>query len=150
LDEQTGAEWMLGHIVAVVRSATAAVAVQVGDLELARSDLEAGYPMAATTDDLPILANLGVSVAALAAELGQYETATLMLGAAARLRGGDDFTDPLIARTLQLVRAHWPQGEVAAYQQATELSVADCTALLDPTTLRLPVGAGSSAEAWPQ
>ena len=146
LDEQTGAEWMLGHIIAVVRSATAAVAVQVGDLELARSDVEAGYPMAATTDDLPILANLGVSVAALAAELGQYRTAARILGAAARLRGGDDFTDPLITRTLSLVREHWPDGEAAAYQVAKALSATDCIALLDPATLRRPVGAVATVD----
>jgi predicted ATPase/DNA-binding SARP family transcriptional activator len=146
LDAQTGAEWMLGHITAVVRSATAAVALQVGDLELARSDLEAGYQSAADTEDLPILASMGVSVAALAAELGQYRQATRILGAAARLRGGNDFTDPLIARTLQLVRAHWPEDEAAAYQQAKALPVADCIALLDPVALRLPVGAWSGAD----
>ena len=141
LPTQTGMEWMRGHIVAVVLSATAAVALSTGDLELARTDVEAAYPLAAATDDLPILAQLGVSVAALAAELGHYREAVLILGAAARLRGGDDFTDPLIAATLALVRRHWPDAEAAAYAGAKALSIADCTALLDPRLLRDPVGA---------
>ena len=141
LAAQTGAEWMLGHGVAIVLASTAAVALQVGDLELARSDVEQAFRAAASADDLPILANLGVSVAALATELGQYRTAARILGAAARLRGGDDFTDPLITRTLRLVREHWPDGEAAAYQQAKALSVAECTALLDPAALREPVAA---------
>lgn len=145
LDEQPGTEWMRAHLVAVVRAATASVALLLGDLELARTDLEAGYAMAAATDDMPILAAFGVSVGALAAELGQFERATRILGAAARLRGGDDFTDPLIGRTLERVREHWPSGEAAAYREAKSLPVPECIALLDPATLDLPVGAGSAA-----
>ena len=149
LDGQTGTEWMRGHIVAVVRSATAAVAVLMGDLDLARADLEIGYRPAAATEDLPILAGFGVSVAALAAELGRYDRAARILGAAARLRGGDDFTDPLIARTLRTVRQHRPDGEETAYRAARALLVADCTALLDPATLRLPAGEIATATATP-
>ena len=139
LAAQTGTEWMHAHGVTVVLSATAAVAVLVGDLEQARIDVETAYPLGAAIDDMPILAVLGVTVAALAAALGRYDSAMRILGAAARLRGGDDFTDPLIEGTLQVARQHSPDGGLAAYEEAKAMAAAECIARLDPTLLRQPV-----------
>ena len=51
------------------------------------------------------MAAVGISVAWLAAALDKPEDAAAILGAAARLRGGEDRSDPLIADLIGRLRA---------------------------------------------
>ena len=90
-------DFLHGHAMAVVGSITALVAIRSGDLGLAMADLRGIYPVAVGTADMPVIAAVGVSVACLAAALDRGGDAAVILGAAARLRGSDDASEPIIA-----------------------------------------------------
>ncbi len=87
-----------GHLEAGVRASAVLIAVDGGDLDTARAHLAVAYPAAVATEDLPIAALVGVAVAAFASRAGDATAAAEVLGAAARLRGAEDRTDPDIAR----------------------------------------------------
>ncbi|MDO8185531.1 BTAD domain-containing putative transcriptional regulator [Conexibacter sp. JD483] len=87
-----------GHLEAGVRASAILIAVDDGDLETARDHLAVAYPAAVGTEDLPIAALVGVAAAAYASRAGDAAAAAEILGAAARLRGAEDRTDPDIAR----------------------------------------------------
>jgi hypothetical protein len=63
------------------------------------------YPLAVITGDMPIVAAVGVSVSALALALGRPVDAATVLGAAARLRGTEDRSEPQIAELTRNLRA---------------------------------------------
>lgn len=90
------------HLEAGVRASAVLIAVDDGDLDTAREHLDVAYPAAVATEDLPIAALVGVAAAAFASRAGDATAAAEILGAAARLRGAEDRTDPDIAR----LRAH--------------------------------------------
>jgi predicted ATPase/DNA-binding SARP family transcriptional activator len=87
-----------GHIEAAVRASAVLLTVEDGDLDAARQHLEIAYPAAVATADQPIVALVGVAFAAFASRAGDATAAAEILGAAARLRGAEDRTDPAIAR----------------------------------------------------
>jgi predicted ATPase len=87
-----------GHIEAAVRASAVLIAVLDGDLDAARRHLQVAYPAALATEDLPIAALVGVALAALATAVGDGTGAAEILGAAARLRGAEDRTQPDVAR----------------------------------------------------
>ena len=89
-------DFLHGHAMAVVGSTTAQVAIRSGDLGLAMADLRGIYPVAVGTMDMPVVAAVGVSVAGLAEALDRAATAAVILGAAAKLRGSDDASEPVI------------------------------------------------------
>lgn len=133
--ERGDSPWMRGHLAALTLGATAKVALQVGDLEQAIADVVMAYPVARESVDMPIVATVGVSVAGVAMRCGQTSRSAVMLGASARLRGGDDLTDP---------STHWLVGELrealgpafdAAYAAGKALSVEACLDALDPRSL---------------
>ncbi|MGX6449015.1 ATP-binding protein, partial [Patulibacter sp. S7RM1-6] len=93
-----------GHIQAAVRSSAVLIAVDEGDLDAAREHLRVAYPAALETEDQPIIARVGVAVAAVASGLGDAAAAAEILGAAARLRGAEDRTHPDIARLAARLR----------------------------------------------
>lgn len=86
------------HIEAGVRAAAVLIAVDDDDLDAAREHLRIAYPAAVQTGDQPVAALVGVGLAALASHVGETTAAAEILGAAARLRGAEDRTDPAIAR----------------------------------------------------
>ena len=86
------------HIQSAVRASAALIAVEDDDLETAREHLALAYPAAIETQDQPIVALVGVALAAYASRVGDAAAAAEILGAAARLRGAEDRTDPTIVR----------------------------------------------------
>ena len=61
--------------------------------------------MKTSAGDMPIIAAVGVSVGWLASALGRTADAASILGAAARLRGSEDHTEPHIAELTRDLRA---------------------------------------------
>jgi predicted ATPase/DNA-binding SARP family transcriptional activator len=84
------------HIQSAVRACAALIAVHDDDPAAARKHLELAYPAAIETEDQPIVALVGVALAAYASHVGDPAAAAEILGAAARLRGAEDRTDPAI------------------------------------------------------
>jgi len=127
--------FMHGHMAALVGTMAAMVAITSGDLSLAISDLTTAYPLAVGTQDLPIVSNTGVAVAALGDALGQPAVAAEILGAAARLRGSDDQFDPPIAKLTAALVDTLGGGFDERYARGTALNRAEAIARLDPALL---------------
>lgn len=85
-----------GHEQALLASARAAVSIAEADATGAGKALEQAYAAALGSRDMPILAAVGVTTAALADLRGRHRDVAELLGAAARLRGAHDRTDPQI------------------------------------------------------
>ena len=87
----------------------AAIGVQIAiadeDLPAAREQAARSYRAAVGAKDMPLLAQASGALAELALALGQPERAAEMLGATTVVRGGDDPTDPTLARLAPLLRA---------------------------------------------
>jgi hypothetical protein len=127
---------------AVVCGSTAIVAVHIGEIDEAVADLRVGFPMALTTQDMPVIATVGVAVAWVAAGQGAPAVASRALGAAARLRGSDDPFDPMVARLTERLRADVGAGYDAAYAEGKALDREDAIAAIDPDRVLIvdPVG----------
>ena len=93
------------HATAVGNAALAALEVATGDRAAAAWHARLGYEQAVRTNDLPILATVGVSVATVALGDGDPLAAAELLGAAARLRGADDAASPFVRRVADEGRA---------------------------------------------
>lgn len=96
---------------------------------------------------MPLLATVTVTVAGLAALHGRYRDVAVLLGAAARLRGAHDRTDPQV-RTLSshgraaLGAEHFAQ----AYESGRQLEMPAALTRADPARLRrAPLPATDSA-----
>lgn len=120
------------HALAVVTGITAIIAVHAGDAELAVEDVRAGFPIANATQDMPVIAAVGVAVAWVAAARGRAITAARALGAAARLRGSDDPADPMVSRLARRLSAELGADYEPAYQAGRSLSRPEALAALDP------------------
>ena len=81
--------------------------VELGDLDAALKSATAGYSAAVATKDMPILAGNGTATARLALAYDRCEDAAELLGAAARVRGIEDPTDPTIAELFATLPAGW-------------------------------------------
>jgi hypothetical protein len=123
------------HAAAVVGATTAIVALRVGDLDLATRDLTANYPLAMATTDMPILAAVGVSVGWLALALGRPADAATILGAAARLRGSKDSSEPLIAELTTNLRIALGDDFDEMFGRGAALDRPTAIARLDPLLL---------------
>ncbi|MEV7971489.1 AfsR/SARP family transcriptional regulator, partial [Sphaerisporangium sp. NPDC088356] len=110
------------HARTLVGSARAALRLALGDLPGTEQALREAYAAALATRELPVLAPVTVHTAALAATHGrQYESAVL-LGAAARLRGAHDHTDPQVRELTRRGQAALGGEEfAAAYAKGWEL-----------------------------
>jgi predicted ATPase/DNA-binding SARP family transcriptional activator len=125
-----------GHIVAGVRASAALIAVAADDPDTAREHLQLAYPAALGTGDGPIAALAGVAVAAFASLVGEASAAAEALGAAARLRGAADGTDPEIARlTAHLRAALGDEAYEAAFRSGRWRDRDAALRLLDPARL---------------
>jgi hypothetical protein len=85
---------------------------------------------------MPILAGNGTATARLALAYDRCEDAAELLGAAARVRGTEDPTDPTIAELFAALPARLGE-EVfaAAYDRGWSLSKEDAAKRLDPASL---------------
>lgn len=123
------------HAAAVVGATTAVIAVKVGEVELAISDLTQNYPLALSTGDMPIIAALGVSVGWLAFALGRPVDAAIILGAAAGLRGSEDRTEPTIAELTRNLRECLGQQYDELFDRGKVFDRASAIARIDPALL---------------
>jgi hypothetical protein len=124
------------HWSAGVAASALMIAVEDGDLPLARERAATAYEEATASKDMPLVAMVGGSLASLAHALGHSERAAEMLGACAVVRGGEDATD-LTATMLspRLRDALGPEGYARAYERGKTISRAEALTLLDPATL---------------
>ena len=130
------------HGRALMLTALAALALAAGDQDAAHEHLVAGYGAAVESHDVPILAGVGVTVAAALAQAGRPRDAAEMLGAAARLRGAEDATSTDVAALSAALRGELGEdGFAEAYARGRGLSHDAAVARLDParSASRTPV-----------
>jgi hypothetical protein len=124
------------HGLALTSSMLVVLDLELGQVDAAAKSAAIGYHAALATKDLPILAALGVTVARLASDLGHHEEAAERLGAAARVRGIEDPTDPTVARlTHELTESLGATGFAAAYDKGWSLDKEQASSRLDPASL---------------
>jgi tetratricopeptide (TPR) repeat protein len=103
-----------GHARAMALAGSALVAIESGELDDAQRLLREAYPVAVQTQDMPIVALVGVPIAGLAHAWGRHAESAEMLGAAARLRGAEDRTHPMIVRLTAALRQELGEAAFAA------------------------------------
>jgi predicted ATPase/DNA-binding SARP family transcriptional activator len=136
------------HVRTLVACTRSAVLMTKGDVNSARRELTAAHAAAQAVRDLPILSVVAVHSAALAAAAGRHEQAAVLLGAAARLRGAHDRTDPRIRELSSLGQvALGPDGYAAAYRQGWEFTRRQAMTEADPANLRTGAGPFESTDA---
>ena len=118
-----------GHGRALIEALAAIVEADLGDLEAADRSVATGFVSARATSDMPIVAAVGVGAAAVAAARGEHDEAEELLGAAAAIRGADEFTNPVVARLHDEARS-------AAYARGRALSREDALARLEAAASR--------------
>ncbi|MEV0385765.1 BTAD domain-containing putative transcriptional regulator [Nonomuraea sp. NPDC050643] len=124
-----------GHARTLVGNARAALCLALGDLPGAAKALEEAYAAALATRELPILSLVVVNVAALADTRGRRHESAVLLGAAARLRGAHDHTDPQVrALTRRGQAALGGEGFAAAYAKGWELDAETAVTAADPAS----------------
>jgi len=134
-DRRTGTGPLAGHVVSICLGTAATVAAVLGDAGQAGEDLAVAYPAALGTHDMPILADVGVAVAALALARSAPVEAARALGAAARVRGAEDPTNPAVARLASLLRERLGEAFPAAYDAGWTLDPGAAADRLDPARL---------------
>lgn len=124
-----------GHGLAVVLSSAAKIDLDCGDVAAARERLDEAYEHALRSRDMPIVATVGVTVALAANHLGQPANSAEILGAAAQLRGADDWTQVDIA-ALDVSLGGLTNGTYAAdYRRGRELDREQALARVKPSVL---------------
>jgi predicted ATPase/DNA-binding SARP family transcriptional activator len=125
-----------GHVAAIVLAFASKMSLDDGDLETAEQQLTDAYRYASGTKDMPILAIVGVARALYLVKTDRFTDAAKALGAAARLRGSDDPTQPAIASLSTTLRAELGAAAFdAAFASGRELDLAAARAFLDPAGL---------------
>src|SRR5262249_36783649 len=122
------------HGWALIQSLSAILAAEAGELEDAERYIATGLPLALATTDMPVVSSVAGAAAHLPAAPGKAEEAAELLGAAAAIRGADDFTSPEVAAIRDEARS-------AAYDRGRALSREEALALLEASASRAaPVG----------
>ncbi|MFI9006112.1 BTAD domain-containing putative transcriptional regulator [Actinosynnema sp. NPDC053489] len=135
------------HGRALVSAVRAELRLELGDEHGARAALERAHAAAVGSGDLPVVASVAVGVAGLAARLGRFPDVAAVLGAAARLRGADDRTDPAVRALGGRARAALGDERFAeAYEAGRRLGVPAALARTDPTRLRGTGAAGDRVD----
>jgi predicted ATPase len=125
------------HGQALVSAVRAALCVKRGDAAGAEVALARAYAAAVQSRDMPILSMVTVTAAGLGELYGRHEDVALMLGAAARLRGAHDRSDPQIRAMLERSRAALGEAVFAeAYQTGWQWEAKTASARVDPARLR--------------
>ncbi|HEX6340979.1 BTAD domain-containing putative transcriptional regulator [Umezawaea sp.] len=131
------------HTRTVVSGARAALRAARGDLEGADEALREACAAARATRELPVLAQVAVTAAALAGTRGRWHGSAVLLGAAARLRGAHDHTDPRVVDLTGRGRAELGgDGFAAAYAEGWELDAREAVAAVDPASGEVRSGSG--------
>ncbi|MEO6087951.1 MAG: BTAD domain-containing putative transcriptional regulator [Umezawaea sp.] len=126
------------HSPAIVSSVRASLCVRQGDVEGAEAALARAYRAALRSRDLPIMALVAVNGAELAGLRGRHRDVALLLGAAARLRGTHDLSDPRIQELAVNGRAALGEDVfAAAYQYGWQLDGKTASRQVDPARLEL-------------
>lgn len=111
----------------------ASLCLELGDPAGAARALTTAYAAALATRDVPILAVVAVTTAALAEACGRPHESAVLLGAAARLRGAHDPTDPQVRELSARGRAALgEEAFAAAYGTGRRLDRRAATAEVDP------------------
>jgi predicted ATPase/DNA-binding SARP family transcriptional activator len=122
-----------GHIQAIFIAALAAYDICRGRVESGGRLLVQAYSVAVPTRDMPIVAHVGVALAAFAQALGDHSAAAEVLGASAALRGSGDQSDVEISRVTESLRSVLGADFDAAYSRGRALTRDAALARLDPT-----------------
>ncbi|WP_239132599.1 AfsR/SARP family transcriptional regulator [Paractinoplanes durhamensis] len=132
------------HGVALLNAVRASLCIETGDGPGAEVALATAYAAGLDTRDMPILAVVSVTAAGLAAFYERYHEAAVILGAAARLRGAHDRTDPETRRLIERISGTLGEGAfAAAYEIGWKLDGKTARTQVDPARLRreaLPAG----------
>ncbi|TCB97300.1 AfsR/SARP family transcriptional regulator [Micromonospora zingiberis] len=121
---------------ALVGTTRAALCLALGDLPGADTAVREAYAAALATRELPALSPVTVNTAALAATRGRQHESAMLLGAAARLRGTHDHTDPQVRELTQRGKAALgPDEFAAAYAKGWQLDPQAATIAADPARL---------------
>ncbi|WP_169792439.1 AfsR/SARP family transcriptional regulator [Actinoplanes rectilineatus] len=124
------------HGTAIVASIRATIALRRGDPATAERELATAYQAGLETGDMPILAMVAVTAAALAVAVGRPREAAGLLGAAARLRGADDPTDMQVSAVSADARAVLGEEAFrAAYDVGRALDTSSAQDQVDPARL---------------
>ena len=95
---------------------SAKISIADHDFAIAHNELAKTLDYAINTKNMPITAKIDMEIATLATAEGKYLDAAEQLGAAARLRGADDASEPDMARVTATLRAELgADGFAAAY-----------------------------------
>ncbi|MFG1603733.1 BTAD domain-containing putative transcriptional regulator [Actinoplanes sp. NPDC049265] len=128
------------HGRALIGAVKAWLCVRRGDGPGAEAALTAAYAAGIESRDMPMLSMVTVAAAALAGFYGLHREAAQLLGAAARLRGAHDRSDPQVIELSAGSRAALGEAAFeAAYSQGWELDGKAATTQVDPARLR-PLG----------
>lgn len=118
------------HTRTLVSNARATWCLATGDVPGSEAWLSAAHEAALSTRELPTVSLVTVTSAARAESLGQHHEAVVLLGAAARLRGTHDRTDPQILELTRRGREVLGEKEFsAAYADGWELSAEEACRL---------------------
>ncbi|RJQ81194.1 AfsR/SARP family transcriptional regulator [Pseudonocardiaceae bacterium YIM PH 21723] len=118
---------------ALIGAVRGALCLELGDGPGAAEALGRACAAAVTAGDMPIAATVAVPVAGLAALRGRHRDAAVLLGAAARLRGAHDHTDPQVRALSDRGRAALGDEPFAeAYEFGWYLDVPAALARVDP------------------
>jgi ATP/maltotriose-dependent transcriptional regulator MalT len=131
LSQASRSLFTMHHGTAVVAAFGAAAAIDAGDLERARCQVDIAYTAGRASKDMPIVATVVVAEAMLALAYGEAARASFRLGLAARIRGADDPTDLMVARITAGAREvlgadgfqeQWSAGWAASRAEAIDLA----------------------------
>lgn len=124
------------HLRTLLGSVRAALSIRTGDRVGAQRALAQAYAAARKTRDLPILAVVAVHAAELAEAYGNLHQSAVLLGAASRLRGAHDNTDPWIRELAGRGRAALGGETFArACRRGWELAPEQAVTASDPATI---------------
>jgi ATP/maltotriose-dependent transcriptional regulator MalT len=134
LSQASRSQFTMHHGTAVVAAFGAAAAIDAGDLERARHQVDIAYTAGRASKDMPIVAMVVIAEAMLALAYGDAATASFRLGLAARIRGADDPTDLMVARITagawevlgaDRFQEQWSAGWAASRAEAIDLADPD-------------------------
>ncbi|MFJ3791366.1 AfsR/SARP family transcriptional regulator [Kitasatospora sp. NPDC090091] len=135
-DLPDGTPFPADHARTLIGTARASLRLRTGDRPGARTALATAYTAALRTRDLPVLAVVAVHTAALADAHALHHQAALRLGAASRLRGTHDHTDPQVRDLTRTGRAALGTDTfAAAYEEGWKLNRTTATTKADPTRI---------------
>lgn len=123
------------HARTLVGNARAALCLAQGDVPGTEKALREAYAAALADRELPALSLVTVNTAALAQTRGRQHESAVLLGAAARLRGAHDHTDPQVRELTRRGQAALGREEfAAAYAKGWELDAETAVTAIGPAS----------------